>query len=124
LPGDRFHRPDLIRLTPGADAEEPSEAIEVELTPKSAARLDGILRAWSWAVIEGKLGHVLYLCSQRTLRNVKRALERTDAADEIEVAELDPGTLSAPPPSCRRWPSATPSPPTLPLPTSQVTPAT
>ena len=53
----RFHRPDL----------NPPEAIEVELTNKGASRLDALLRAWRYPIVERKVGGVRYLCSPKAL---------------------------------------------------------
>jgi hypothetical protein len=81
----RFHRADLIRL----GAEGP-EAIELELSAKGAARLDAILRAWRFAVAEGRLARVAYHCTSRTRRLLGRAVARTSTAGAIEVVGLDP----------------------------------
>jgi hypothetical protein len=85
LSGGRFHRADLIRLN---DDDEPSEAIEVELSIKGAARLDELLRAWAGAVAERRLRRVFYRCSPRTLRHVERAIERTRTAAAVAVEPL------------------------------------
>jgi len=66
----RFHRPDLIVLA------DQAEAIEVELTSKSAFRLDRILRAWRGAILERKVGSIRYCCSERALEGVKRSIAR------------------------------------------------
>jgi hypothetical protein len=76
----RLHRADLIRL--GAEG---SEAIELELSAKGAARLDAILRAWRFAVAEGRLVQVVYRCPPATMRLLGRAVERTSTAGAIEV---------------------------------------
>ncbi len=81
----RAHRADLIRLGP-----EGPEAIEVELTTKAAARLDAILRAWRFAVAEGRLARVVYHCAPHTRRFVEAAVGRTATAAAIEVHDLDP----------------------------------
>jgi hypothetical protein len=80
----RFHRPDLIRLE-GAEAT----AIEVELTVKAAARLDAILRAWRFAVAEGRLAHVTYHCGPRVRPFVEKAIARTATARAIGAIDLD-----------------------------------
>jgi hypothetical protein len=80
----RAHRADLVRLAP-----EGPEAIEVELTSKGAARLDAILRAWRFAVAEGRLARVVYHCPARTRRLLDRAVARTRTAGAIEVVDLD-----------------------------------
>lgn len=81
----RFHRADLVRF----GAEGP-EAIELELSAKGAARLDAILRAWRFAVAEGRLVRVVYRCPPRIRRLLDRALERTATAPMVEVRDLDP----------------------------------
>lgn len=81
----RVHRADLIRLGP-----EGPEAIEVELSTKAAARLDAILRAWRFAVAEGRLARVVYHCAPRTRRFVEAAIARTATSAAIEVEDLEP----------------------------------
>jgi hypothetical protein len=78
IAGRRFHRPDLI--VPADSAE----AIEVELTAKAAPRLDGILRAWRRAILEGKVGRVRYECSERTIRGIRRSIERARAQQFVD----------------------------------------
>jgi hypothetical protein len=85
LPNGRFHRPDLIRLD---DRSEPSEAIEVELSTKGAARLDQLMRAWRRAVLERRVGRVVYRCAPRTLPYVRRAIERTKTKSVISARDL------------------------------------
>jgi hypothetical protein len=80
----RFHRADLVRL--GADGPE---AIELELSAKGAARLDAILRAWRFAVAEGRLARVAYHCPTSTRGLIERALARTVTGEMIGVVELD-----------------------------------
>jgi hypothetical protein len=80
----RFHRPDLVGLQ-GAEAT----AIEVELTVKGAARLDAILRAWRFAVAEGRLAHVTYHCAPRVRRFVEKAIARTATAQAIDAIDLE-----------------------------------
>jgi hypothetical protein len=80
----RVHRADMIRL--GAAGPE---AIEVELTAKGAARLDALLRAWRFAVAEGRLTGVVYLCPARTRRLLERAVARTSTAAAIYVEDLE-----------------------------------
>jgi hypothetical protein len=78
-----YHLPDLILLT------DPPEAIEVELTDKSARRLDELMRAWRRSVAGRQFGRVRYLCSSQALPYVVRAVERTstDLAVDIELLE-------------------------------------
>jgi hypothetical protein len=82
IAGRRFHRPDLI--VPADSAE----AIEVELTAKAAPRLDGILRAWRRAILEGKVGRVRYECSERTIRGIRRSIERARAQQFVDSSLL------------------------------------
>jgi hypothetical protein len=82
LPNGRHHRPDLIRVA------DTLEAIEVELTPKAPARLDELLRAWRRAVVQRRIGRVIYLCSPATKRHVERSVGRTSTT-QIEVQSLD-----------------------------------
>jgi hypothetical protein len=84
LESGRFHRADLVRT----DERGLPEAIEVELTPKGAARLDHLLRAWRRAVAERRLSRVSYLCPPRTRSMVERAVERTRTEVAIEVRDL------------------------------------
>jgi hypothetical protein len=79
----RVHRADMIRLTATG-----AEAIEVELTAKGAARLDALLRAWRFAVAEGRLKSVVYMCPTRTRRLVDRAVVRTSTGTSISVEDL------------------------------------
>jgi hypothetical protein len=81
----RFHRADLVRL--GADGPE---AIELELSAKGAARLDAILRAWRFAVAEGRLARVVYHCDPRVTGLLDRAVARTSTGAAIEVTGLRP----------------------------------
>jgi hypothetical protein len=80
----RVHRADLIRLGPGGP-----EAIEVELTTKAAARLDAILRAWRFAVAEGRLSGVVYHCAPRVRPFVEKALVRTATGAMIDAVDLE-----------------------------------
>ncbi|MGA8745674.1 MAG: hypothetical protein WB507_07405 [Solirubrobacterales bacterium] len=84
-PNSRPHRADLIRVD---ERGEPFEAIEVELTTKGAARLDGLMRAWRQAVMERRVRRVVYRCAPRTRPYVERAIERTRTAEMIKVEEL------------------------------------
>lgn len=84
LESGRFHRADLVRT----DEDGLPEAIEVELTPKGADRLDHLLRAWRRAVAERRLSRVSYLCPPRTRSMVERAVQRTRTEVAIEVRDL------------------------------------
>jgi hypothetical protein len=67
-------------------------AVEVELTPKSPARLRGIIKAWARAVVAKELAEVHYLCEPgQTHRAVKRAVTSAEALSRITVVEGTPG---------------------------------
>jgi hypothetical protein len=85
----RLHRPDLVLL-----GERP-EAIEVELTAKSARRLDEILRAWRRSLGRGQFAGVRYLCSAPTLPYLQRAVARTRTEELIGVEPLQGGSGSS-----------------------------
>jgi hypothetical protein len=80
----RFHRADLVGLGP-----EGPEAIELELSAKGAARLDSLLRAWRFAVAEGRLSRVTYHCPPATLGLLERAVARTATGSMIGVVDLE-----------------------------------
>ena len=84
LESGKFHRADLVRT----DEDGKPEAIEVELTPKGAARLDHLLRAWRRAVAEKRLSRVSYMCPPRTRPMVERAVQRTRTEVAIDVHGL------------------------------------
>jgi hypothetical protein len=77
----RLHRPDLAILT-----DERPIAVEVELTPKGAGRLDQLIRAWrraSW------VGEVRYLCEPgATRRGVERAVQKVRAEGRVRIGEV------------------------------------
>lgn len=92
----RFHRPDLVILPP--DSPSASDcgviqpiAVEVELTDKSARRLDEILRAWRRSLAAGQFGRVLYRCSARALPYLERAVARVGGEWAIDVEPLERG---------------------------------
>lgn len=86
--GPRLHRPDLAVMS-----EAGPIAVEVELTPKGASRLEGLVRAWrraSWVV------EVRYLCEPgATTRGVERAVQRTQAEGRVQIGEAGPRRRSA-----------------------------
>jgi hypothetical protein len=88
--GGRYHRPDLVLL------DERPEAFEVELSAKSARRLDEILRAWRRSIGREQFGRVLYLCGPRALPYVQRAALRTRTEDLIDIEPLPGSGPSAP----------------------------
>lgn len=75
-----------MRSIPGASKPI---AVEVELTDKSARRLDAILRAWRRALGREQFGRVLYLCSARALPYVQRAALRTRTDGLVAVEPLN-----------------------------------
>lgn len=84
--GPRLHRPDLVAV-----AEIGTIAVEVELTPKSPARLQSILRGWKWEVMAKKLAEVRYLCAPGEARRaVERAVAKINAENHIVIAEAPP----------------------------------
>lgn len=79
----RLHRPDLAVRT-----EKGTIAIEVELTPKSPGRLEGLIRAWRREMVAGTLAEVHYLCAPgQTRRAVERAVQKARAERIIAIAE-------------------------------------
>jgi hypothetical protein len=79
----RLHRPDLAVIT-----EEGSIAIEVELTPKAPRRLYELMRAWRFAVAEGKVKEVYYLCEPgETRAAVERAVAKVRAEQFITIGK-------------------------------------
>jgi HAMP domain-containing protein len=85
LPNGRAHRADMIRTDEGG---MPREAIEVELSVKSAVRLDQLLRAWRHAVLDRKVSGVVYRCAPRVRPYLERAVERTRTGGVIAVRDL------------------------------------
>jgi hypothetical protein len=80
----RLHRPDLAVL-----ADSGVISIEVELTPKSPRRLEGIIRAWKAA---RWVEEIHYLCRPgQTLRAVERAVAAAGAASKVAVIGKVPG---------------------------------
>jgi hypothetical protein len=82
LSNGRYHRPDLVRITDTIDA------IEVELTSKASVRLDEILRAWRRAVVQRRVGRVVYRCSASTIRQLERAVRRTSTQAQVRIEPL------------------------------------
>lgn len=78
----RHHRPDLILF---GDAPK---AVEVELTDKSARRLDELMRAWRRSIARKQFGAVRYLCGPRALLYVARAAQRTRSESFIAIEAL------------------------------------
>ncbi len=63
-------------------------AVEVELSAKSARRLDEILRAWRRSLARGQFAGVRYLCSPSALAYVLRAVMRIGGDWDLEVEPL------------------------------------
>lgn len=82
---DARHLPDLVY---SLDGGRRWRAVEVELSPKGAKRLDRILRGWSRSVEEGCVSGVTYRCEGTVRSAVERAIERTDAARAVAVKAL------------------------------------
>lgn len=79
----RLHRPDLAIL-----AADWVIAVEVELTPKSAPRLQEIIRGWRRA---SHVAEVRYLCEPgQTRRAVERAVRDLHAGERIAITEAVP----------------------------------
>ncbi|MGB7587817.1 MAG: hypothetical protein WBM00_03835 [Solirubrobacterales bacterium] len=77
----RLHRPDLAILT-----EKGVMAVEVELTPKSPRRLEGLIMAWTYATW---VGRVQYLCEPgQTRRAVERAVANVGANRRVGIDEV------------------------------------
>ena len=82
----RMHRADLAVLV-----DEGTIAVEVELTPKSPARLRGIVSAWARAAYTGVVAEVHYLCEpEKTFRAVERAVISVGAQGCIAVLDEVP----------------------------------
>jgi hypothetical protein len=63
-------------------------AVEVELTDKSARRLDDLMRAWRLSIAARQFDHVRYLCSARALPYLERAVARLGGEWAIDVEPL------------------------------------
>jgi hypothetical protein len=70
----RPRRPDLIRLGPSTDA------IVVQIAEFIPKRFDDLLREWRHMLILRRFARVIYLCSPRALRYVRRRAERVRIA--------------------------------------------
>ncbi len=70
-------------------------AVEVELTDKSARRLDEILRAWRRSLGREQFGRVRYLCSGSALPYVSRALTRIGGDSGVDIEPLECGSSLA-----------------------------
>jgi len=80
----RMHRADLAW-----EGENGLVAVEVELTPKSPARLRGIIEGWAAEVSAGCLSEVHYLCEPgQTLRAVERAISKAAVRGGVFAQEV------------------------------------
>lgn len=75
-----------MRRIPGAPKPI---AVEVELTDKSARRLDELMRAWRRSLAAGQFGRVRYLCSPRAMAYVERAVMRMGREWGVDVEALE-----------------------------------
>ena len=84
--GDRgaLHRPDLVLIGAGG---EPITAIEIELTLKTKARLERILRGY---LRNRNLATVRYYAPPQIAKAVERAARATGADGLLELAALPP----------------------------------
>jgi hypothetical protein len=82
-------RPTMHRADLALEDEDGWIAVEVELTPKSPARLRKIVDAWAGAVRSGQLAAVAYLCEPgQTHRAVERAIASVGAEGQVAVQEV------------------------------------
>lgn len=82
-------RPKMHRADLALEGEDGLLAVEVELTPKSPARLRKIIKAWAAAVGGGQLAAVCYLCEPgQTYRAVERAIASVRADGQIGIQEV------------------------------------
>lgn len=79
-----LRRPDMVRL--GRDGLP--NAVEVELEPRSPARLDQLMPAWRAAVAERRFASVSWRCSSAALAGCRAAARRTEAEAFVAVGEL------------------------------------
>jgi hypothetical protein len=77
-----LHRPDLALISPAGRVA----AVEVELSVKTRARLEGICTGWARA---RHLQRVYYLAAPSAARAVRRAIKRTRTEDRVTVLALD-----------------------------------
>ena len=79
-----LHRPDLVLLPPERRGSE-AIAVEVELSVKAPARLEGICRAWARS---RSLAGVIYVVAPRVHSPLRRALESARAFDRVAIVAL------------------------------------
>lgn len=82
----KMHRADLLVESEGENGERLLAPVEVELTPKSPARLRGIIAAWRSAVVAGRFPLVQYSCAPgQTRRAVQRAIASAKAKGAVAI---------------------------------------
>jgi hypothetical protein len=95
--GGRCERTDVRERDPRTEDTEMRSAtsfirpiaVEVELTPKSPRRLEGIIRGWRRAVGSGVVAEVRYHCAPgQTRRAVERAVAKVHAQEVIGIGEV------------------------------------
>jgi hypothetical protein len=84
--GERLHRADLIAVR-----EREVTAVEVELTPKGATRLEEIVRGWRRARWVGSIRY--YAAGSGTAAGLERAIAAARAAERVSVHRYEPGRL-------------------------------
>jgi hypothetical protein len=85
----KMHRADLLVESEGSEGEKLLVPFEVELTPKSPARLRTIIAAWANAVRAGRFPLVYYSCEPgQTYRAVERAIASAHAKGAVEIVEV------------------------------------
>jgi hypothetical protein len=84
----KMHRADLLVEREDSEGEKHLIPIEVELTPKSPARLRRIIAAWRDAVWAGRFSHVEYCCERgQTHRAVRRAASSAKGGEAVVLIE-------------------------------------
>jgi hypothetical protein len=102
FPERGWHRPDLYRFTV-EDGRIREHVLEVELTPKAPERLLGIVKAWDRhrlrKLYSGEAGEtfdpreqtphrIIYLCPEKMLPHVERAIKKAGAGSRISAQKL------------------------------------
>ncbi len=85
----KMHRADLLVEDKDSEGKKLLIPLEVELTPKSPARLRAIIRAWRAAVLTHRFDCVQYCCEPgQTYRAVRRAASSAKAGNAVKVIEV------------------------------------
>jgi hypothetical protein len=85
-PGPRWHNPDFVVLFREFGSGWKTWAYEIELNPKTPARLREIMTAW---ISSRWIEQVIYICQPgQTMRAVKRAIEKPGIGSSVSVHEL------------------------------------